>query len=85
MPGVVYILCFITSLASAVLLLRAYWSSGSRLLLWSSLCFFGMALNNALLYVDLLVGKEVDLSTLPGLASLISSMLLVYGLIWEAS
>ena len=85
MPGVVYILCFITSLASAVLLLRAYWSSGSRLLLWSSLCFFGMALNNALLYVDLLVGKEVDLSTLPGLASLISSMLLAYGLIWEAS
>ena len=84
MPGVVYILCFITSLASAVLLLRAYWNSGSRLL-WSALCFFGMAANNALLYVDLMVGKDIDLSTLPGLASLISSLLLTYGLIWEAS
>ena len=85
MPGVVYILCFITSLASAVLLLRAYWASGTRLLLWSSLCFFGMALNNALLYVDLLVGSSIDLSTLPRIASLISAMLLTYGLIWEAS
>ncbi len=85
MPGVVYILCFITSLASAVLLLRAYWASGTRLLLWSSLCFFGMALNNSLLYVDLLVGTSIDLSTLPRIASLISAMLLTYGLIWEAS
>jgi hypothetical protein len=84
MPGVVYILCFITSLASAVLLLRAFWRSGSRLLLWSSLCFFGMALNNVLLYVDLLMGPSVDLSTLPGLASLMSAGLLTYGLIWEA-
>ena len=85
MPGVVYILCFVTSLASAVLLLRAYWNSGSRLLLWSALCFFGMATNNALLYVDLLVGNSIDLSTLPRIASLISAMLLTYGLIWEAS
>jgi hypothetical protein len=84
MPGVVYILCFVTSLTSAVLLLRAYWRAGSRLLLWSSLCFTGMALNNALLYVDLLVGPDIDLSMLPGIASLISSMLLVYGLVWEA-
>lgn len=85
MPGVVYILCFVTSLASAVLLLRAFWSAGTRLLLWSSLCFFGMALNNSLLYLDLLIGSSVDLSTLPRIASLISAMLLTYGLIWEAS
>lgn len=85
MPGVVYILCFVTSLASAVLLWRAFRASSNRLLFWSSLCFFGMALNNALLYFDLLIGPEIDLSTLPGIASLISSLLLAYGLIWEAS
>jgi len=85
MPGVVYILCFATSLTSAILLMRAFRRSGTRLLLWSSLCFFGMALNNALLYVDLMVGPTLDLRLLPSIASLISSMLLVYGLVWEAS
>jgi hypothetical protein len=85
MPGFVYILCSFTSLASAVLLLRAYRRSGTRLLLWSSLCFFGMAMNNALLYLDLMIGPTFDLSTLPRIASLVSALLLTYGLIWEAS
>jgi hypothetical protein len=85
MPGVVYILCLFTSLAIAILLLRAYRRSETRLLLWSSLCFFGMALNNGLLYLDLMVGPTFDLSTLPRIASLVSALLLTYGLIWEAS
>ena len=62
MSGLVYILCAITSLLSAVLLLRGAFSrGGSGLLFWSSLCFFAMAVNNGLLYVNFIVLPEVDL------------------------
>jgi hypothetical protein len=36
---------FLTSLACALLLLRAYRQNSDRLLLWSGLCFLGLALN----------------------------------------
>ena len=49
MASVVYALCALTSLACAVLLLRAYRRSWARLLFWSGLCFVGLALNNVLL------------------------------------
>ena len=51
----VYMLCAATSLACAVLLLRGYRRSGARFLLWSSLCFVGLALNNVILFVDKVV------------------------------
>ena len=35
----VYVLCLLTSLACAVLLLRSYRQTRIRLLLWSGLCF----------------------------------------------
>ena len=83
MATLVYTLCALTSLACAVLLLRGYASSRVRLLLWSGLCFGGLALNNILLLVDKRLVPEVDLSlwrTLPALAGL---ALLLYGLVWE--
>src|SRR5688500_5367730 len=58
---------------------------GVRLLYWSSLCFLGMAINNLLLYVDLIVGPNWDLSMAPNIANLVSLALLCYGLIWDAS
>jgi hypothetical protein len=48
MAETVYILCALTSLACAVLLVRGYRRTPSRLLLLSSFCFVGLALNNAL-------------------------------------
>jgi hypothetical protein len=83
MATLVYALCALTSLACAVLLLRGYASSRVRLLLWSGLCFAGLALNNILLLVDKRLVPEMDLSlwrTLPALAGL---ALLLYGLVWE--
>ncbi len=62
MPGGVYILCAVTRLACAVLLLRGYRQSGVRLLFWSSICFFGLALDNVVLYFDVVVVPTVDLS-----------------------
>lgn len=81
---IVYALCVLTSLACAVLLWRGYGRSRARLLMWSSLCFVGLALNNALLIVDLHVLPAVDLSIWRTLPALIGIALLVYGLVWDA-
>lgn len=80
---VVYALCFLTSLACAVLLLRGFLASRARLLLWSGLCFTGLALNNLILLVDLSVVPAVDLSFYRTLPALVGVGLLLYGLVWE--
>ncbi|MEX0908871.1 MAG: DUF5985 family protein [Gemmatimonadaceae bacterium] len=83
MIHLVYLLCALTSLACTVLLLRSYLRTRVRLLLWSGLCFAGLALNNALLVLDdqSLVTDLSNLRTLPALAGV---ALLVYGLIWDS-
>ena len=55
MAAAVYVLCALTSLACAVLLLRAYQARGVRLLLWSGLAFVGFAFGNVMLVVDRVV------------------------------
>jgi hypothetical protein len=85
MPGLVYILCAITSLGSAVLLLRGALSRGGGLLFWSSLCFFAMALNNVLLYMNFIVFPDVDLLLASRLATVLGIVLLNIGLIWHAT
>lgn len=84
MAEAVYVLCAITSLVCAVLLAKGYRDSRTRLLFWSSLCFAGLALNNALLLVDILSGPTIDLR-LPrtGLAVL-SLAMLIHGLVGES-
>lgn len=84
MADAVYLLCAVTSLACAVLLLRGYVRSRVRLLLWSSLCFVGLTLNNVLLVLDLVILPERDLSLLRNLPALVGLALLVFGLVWEA-
>lgn len=84
MVGIVYVLCALTSLVCAVLLLRGYRQSGSRLLFWSGLCFVGLALNNLLLVADLQVFLDADLSTARSLPALAGLLLLLYGMIWES-
>ena len=83
MAEVVYLLCAVTSLLCAGLLIRGYRQSHSRLLLWSSLCFVGLALNNVLLVVDLMIVTSVDLSLLRTLSGAASMVILVSGLIWD--
>lgn len=80
---IVYVLCALTSGLCAVLLLRGYAKSRARLLLWSGLCFAGLALNNLLLVIDVRVVPELDLSLWRTIPALIGISLLVYGLIWE--
>ena len=85
MPETVYLLCAATSATSAILLLRGYRRQRSRLLLWSSLCFVLLALNNLLLFIDfIVVPTSVDLSLWRGATALAGVSVLLFGLIWES-
>ena len=83
MAETVYILSAITSLACALMLFRGFFRSHIRLLLWSSLCFVGLTLNNILLVFDLMIVPEIDLSIWRSLSALAGLALLLYGLIWD--
>lgn len=82
MAEVVYVLCTIASLVAAVLLLRSYRRTRSRLLMWSTCCFIGLAINNILLLVDVFV-PEVDLRFVRSGAAVVALGMLVVGLVWE--
>jgi hypothetical protein len=84
MAELVYLLCAVTSTACAALLLRGYRQSATKLLFWSSLCFAGLAVNNVLLFVDLVVVPEVDLGLLRNGSALAAMMILLFGLVWES-
>ena len=83
MAAFVYILCFLTSLTCAILLMRGYRKSGVRLLLWSGLCFVGLAINNAILFADMILFPNANLYWVRTLPALIGILLLIYGLVWE--
>ncbi len=84
MAPFVYLLCVLTTTACAGLLLRGYLQTRKQLLLWSGLCFVGMALSNLLIFVDLVVVPDVDLYKYRLIAATLAMALLVYGLIWES-
>jgi hypothetical protein len=83
-PSVIYLLCVVTSLICLFLLARGYVRTGVKLLLWSALCFVGLAINNLLLFVDLvLLLPEVSLVPWRQVTTLVSLSVLLYGFIWE--
>ncbi len=86
MAKVVYLLCAVTSIACAVMLLRGYRRMRQRFLLWCGLCFIALMINNVLLFVDNVLYPDVVLfpmSLRAGFA-LAGLGLLLYGLIWDA-
>ena len=85
MAEVVYILCALTSIACAILLFRGWSATRSRLLFWSGLCFAGLAVNNIMLLLDLVVfPTSIDLRMVRNLSALLSVGVLVHGLISES-
>ena len=85
MAEAVYFLCALTSVACATMLYRGYRTHGTMLLFWASLCFAGLALNNIITFIDLVViPTDVDLSVLRSAIAVASMALLIYGLIWES-
>jgi hypothetical protein len=84
MVEAIYLLCALTALLCAWLLLRAYRRSGYKLLLWGGLCFIGLTLNNALLIVDKLLIPYFDFSMIRLLVAFAAVLVLLYGLIWDS-
>ena len=85
-----YAIGVLTSILCAVLLIRAFLKERTPLLLWCSLCFVGLALNNVLLFLDKVVYAEQDqflggyfVLWRSGTAAL-GIGLLVYGLVWDS-
>ena len=84
MASAVYILCALTSAACAAMLLRGYLRSRARFLLWSSLCFVALFINNLMLMIDRVIFPDLIAPAWRTAAALVGLMLLVYGLIWDA-
>ncbi|MBZ2209691.1 DUF5985 family protein [Massilia soli] len=84
MAQIIYILCILTSLACAWLLLGSYRRTRHRLLFWSGMCFVVITLNNVLLMVDRVIfPNSVDLLPYRLGSALLALLLLLYGLIYE--
>jgi hypothetical protein len=84
MDKFVYLLCAVASVGCAILLLRNYFRSRARLLLWGSLFFIFFALSNIVLFIDLgILPPEIDLSNYRDSLTLIAVIVFVFGLIAE--
>jgi len=83
MGPAVYLLGVLVTLSCGVLLTRAYRNVGKRLLLWSAVCFYGLALSNLIVFLDLVVFRDVDLYRWRLVSAAIAMLILLYGLIWE--
>jgi hypothetical protein len=82
-PASVYLLCFLTSAACALLLARSYRRTGARLLFWSALCFLFLAGNNLLVIFDLLLIPDIDFRLARHLLALAALGVLLFGFIWD--
>lgn len=83
-PTLVYLLCVAASATCAVLLVRAYRRTRTRLLLWSALSFVCLAINNFFVVADLLLWPDTNLLAFRYGAALAAGAILIYGFIWEA-
>lgn len=84
MGPIIYILCALTCLGSALLLWRGYRRSRQRLLYWSALCFAIMAVSNGLLILDLIVLPDVYLLPWRSVVTQAALLVLLFGLIFES-
>jgi hypothetical protein len=83
MAELIYILCALTSVLCAGLLYRSYRRTRVRLLLWSTICFLFLTVNNVLVFVDLILLPQTDLSLLRNGVALIGVGCLIFGFIWD--
>ena len=83
MEGLVYVLCAVTALACAVLLLRGFARTRAGLLLWCGVFFVAIALENTVLFVDMTLAPDTNLLPLRRTVGLVAVLVLLYGLVWE--
>ncbi len=84
MAALIYSLCALTAFLCACLLFAAWRRSRYRLLLWGALCFAGLTFGNIVLIVDKIVlPTQIDLAVWRFAITLISLLVLLYGLIFD--
>jgi hypothetical protein len=83
MEGTIYLLCAVTALACSGLLLRGWLHSRVRLLMWCALFFLALALENAVLFIDLVLTPHIDLAAVRNTVALVGVSALLVGLIWD--
>ncbi|GGY73889.1 hypothetical protein GCM10011613_18980 [Cellvibrio zantedeschiae] len=83
MAAVIYALCAGTSLLCAILLLRGYFKSRYRLLMWAGWCFIFVTINNLLVIADKFLVPDYNLLNLRLSMALAGLILLLYGLIFD--
>jgi hypothetical protein len=84
LPALVYLLCLVTCAVCAILLVRSWLRTRTRLLLWTAISFVALAVNNLFLFTDTTLLPDVDLSALRQISALVAVAILIFGLIWEA-
>jgi hypothetical protein len=85
MGPLAYGLGVLTSILCAVLLIRSYRAQRTPLLLWCSLCFVGLAVNNVVLFADLFIVPDISLELWRSATALVALVVMLIGLIWEDS
>ena len=78
-----YGLCAVVSVLCALLLHRGWSQSRHRLLLWAAVCFWLLAVNNLLLFIDLVIVEGTDLSQARRATAAAAPMAFLLGLIWD--
>jgi hypothetical protein len=84
LASLVYLLGAVVTAVCAVLLLRGFARSRNRLLLWSGLCFAGLTLSHAILFIDMRVLPGYNLYMWRLGTAAAAMMLLLYGLVFES-
>lgn len=81
--SIMYLMCGATSLLCAVLLTATYRRNRTRFLLFSSICFSGLAISNMLLCIDLILFPQLNLLPFRQCLSLAAYFSLLWGFVWE--
>jgi hypothetical protein len=84
MAALIYVLGVLVTTLSSVLLISAYVQVRRPLLLWSGICFAGLAASNAILVLDLVFYPSVNMYLWRLVVAAGAMLVLVYGLVWES-
>jgi len=84
MAVLIYSLCLSTALCCAAILVRAFMRTRRPLLMWASLCFLCLALNEAVVIIDLYFVPEESLRIVRSSLGLTAGLLMLIGLIFPA-
>jgi hypothetical protein len=80
--AIIYLLCVLASAVCAWLLVSAYLRRRQSLLLWSAVCFTLLAINNFLVFADLVLLPQLDLSLARSLTALAAGIVMLGSFIW---